>query len=351
MSTDVYERLAEFLDKMPGRFPKTDSGVEIKILKKLFTPEQAEIAMKLQPMPETVEAIAKRLGMPESEAAEKLERMAKEGSIYRVRAADRVMYMAMQFIVGIYEFHLNTIDRELAELMEEYLPVYGLTWKKDNTKQLRVVPVGSSIEGKTSVAPYNLIKGMLKQQEIICVSPCICRKEKTLLGEQCDRPQDLCFQFGMAARYYIENGMGRQISIEDALKLFDLAEESALVLSGSNSQDLMSVCCCCKCCCGVLRNLNKFDRPADMVHSFYQAKIDPELCSACGTCVERCQIDAIIEGDEVNKINTARCIGCGLCVSTCPSEAITMVEKSGAQAPPKNIVEMMIKMSKERGLV
>ena len=351
MSTDVYERLAEFLDKMPGRFPKTDSGVEIKILKKLFTPEQAEIAMKLQPMPETVEAIAKRLGMSESEAAEKLERMAKEGSIYRIRSPNRVMYMAMQFIVGIYEFHLNSIDRELAEMMEEYLPVYGLTWKKGRTQQLRVVPVGSSIESKTSVAPYNLIKEMLKQQEIVCVSPCICRKEKSLLGERCDRPQDLCFQFGLAARYYIENGMGRQISVEEASKLLDLAEESALVLNGSNSQDLMSVCCCCKCCCGVLRSLNKFDRPADFAHSYYQAKIDPELCSACGTCVERCQIDAIIEGDEVNKINTARCIGCGLCVSTCPSEAISLVQKTDVEAPPKNIVEMMIKMSKERGLV
>jgi len=303
MSEDIYVRLAEFLDKMPGGYPKTPSGVEIRILKKLFTPEQAEIAMKLKPILEPVKNIAERLGMPESEAAEKLERMAKEGSIYRVRAGDQALYMAMQFIVGIYEFHLNSMDRELAEMMEEYLPHFGPMWLKAPTRQMRVVPVDSSIEGKTSVAPYNIIKALVKEQEIISNAPCICRKEKTLLGEQCDRPRDLCFQFGMAAQYYIENGMGKQISVEEALKLFDKAEEAGLVLSSTNSQQIMGVCCCCKCCCGILRNVGKFDRPADIVHSFYQAKIDPELCSACETCIERCQIDAITEGDEVMEVS------------------------------------------------
>ena len=43
MSEDVYKRLREFLDAMPGGFPATDSGVETKILKKLYTPEEAEI--------------------------------------------------------------------------------------------------------------------------------------------------------------------------------------------------------------------------------------------------------------------------------------------------------------------
>ena len=125
MSDDVYLRLRAFLDTLPGGYPTTDTGVEIKILKKLFTPEEAEIVMKLSLMPEPLDVIAGKLNMPVEEAAEKLEKLAKDGSIYRLRSGDAVLYMAIQFVVGIYEFHLNTIDHELAELMEEYIPYLG----------------------------------------------------------------------------------------------------------------------------------------------------------------------------------------------------------------------------------
>ena len=41
MSQDVYSRLREFMDSLPGGYPATPTGVEIKLLEKLFTPEQA----------------------------------------------------------------------------------------------------------------------------------------------------------------------------------------------------------------------------------------------------------------------------------------------------------------------
>ena len=350
MSEDMYLKLREALDKMPGGFPETDSGVELKILKKLFTPEQAEIALNMKPMPEPVDKIAERLGIDKSEAARKLEKMSKDGLIYRVRMGDKILYMALQFAVGVYEFNLNRIDRELSELMEEYIPHISKSWMKTPTKQLRILPVESSLESAPSVAPYNQVREMVKKQDLISVAQCICRKEQTLLGNQCDRPQELCFQFGMAANYYLENGMSRKIDVEEALKLLNLAEDNAMVLSPTNAQNILSLCCCCKCCCGVLRGLSQFDRPADLVHSGYQAKIDPELCSACETCVDRCQIDAIKENGDVMEIDTARCIGCGLCVSTCPDEAISMVEKEKAYVPPENMVAMMMQITKERNL-
>ena len=62
MSKDPYEQLREFLDQFPIGFPKTDSGVEIKILKRLFTKEQTEIAVLLSPIPEEAAQIAVRTG-------------------------------------------------------------------------------------------------------------------------------------------------------------------------------------------------------------------------------------------------------------------------------------------------
>ena len=63
MSNDAYVQLREFLDQMPGGYPETDTGIELKILKRLFTPEQAELTLHTTPMPEPVAQIAERAGM------------------------------------------------------------------------------------------------------------------------------------------------------------------------------------------------------------------------------------------------------------------------------------------------
>lgn len=348
---EVYLRLREFLDRMPGGYPRTDSGVEIRILKKFFTPEEAEMTMHLTPMPEPVSAIAERAGMDEEEAAELLETMAKKGNIMRIRTGDDVYYMAISFVVGIYEFHLKAMDREFAEMMEEYHPYLAKMWSTLETGQLRVVPVQSAIENVREVATYDRVRDLVQEHQLFAAADCICRKEQEVLGNRCDRPMENCLTFGVGAQWYIDNGLGREISKEECLKILDEAEENALVLSPSNAQNFVNICTCCSCCCNMLKGLRTFERPADHAGSSFQAKIDPDLCTACGTCLERCQIEAIVEGEEYNRVDPARCIGCGLCVSTCPAEAIEMVAKPEVKVPPENIVARDMRVARERGLV
>ncbi len=350
MSEDVYTRLREFLDKLPAGYPATDSGVELRILKKLFTPEDAEVTMKLKFELEDVPTISKRLGTSESEAAEKLEDMAQRGLIFRTREDGKAKYMAFQFIVGIYEFQVKNMDREFAELFEEYVPYLGMALLPIKTKQLRVAPVNSSIDAASAVAPYNRVRELVKNQDLIAMAECICRKKQSLLDNECDRPREMCFMFGDFAQYYMDNKMARPITAQEALKLLDLAEESALVLSPTNSQKLEAICCCCGCCCGQLRGLKLLENPADYVQSYYRAVIDSGLCSTCGTCLDRCQIDAIEEKEDTMEVNPARCIGCGLCVSTCPEEAITLEEKPEAEAPPADMMEVFSRIANERGI-
>lgn len=349
MSEGVYTRLREFMDTLPAGFPATPTGVEIKILKKLFTPEQAELTMKLKKEPEEVPAIAARIGMHELEVAQKLEDMAQKGLIFRVRDGDKALYQAFQFIIGIYEFQLKTLDKEFCELFEEYLPYIGASLMSLKTKQMRVIPVEKAVEAVHTVATYNRVRDLVRKQEIISVAQCICRKAQGLLGNECDRPQETCMAFGDFARYYIDNKMARAISTDEALKLLDRAEESALVLSPTNTQELGAICCCCPCCCPILKNAKMMPRPADFVQSYYQAEIDPDLCSACGECIERCQMEAIKEGDDVSEIIDGRCIGCGLCASTCPEGAISLVAKPDMEAPPKDFSETLRKIEIERG--
>jgi len=348
MGNDIYERLRGFLDTLPAGFPTTPTGVELRILKKLFTHEEAELTMNLRSEPEDLSQIAARMGRKESELGPQLEDMAQKGLIFRVRQGDQVLYQACQFIIGIYEFQVKNLDSEFSQMVEEYLPYFGLSLGSVRTKQLRVIPVNSAIKVLHTVAPYNKIRELVRQQDLISVTECICRKEQKLLGKECDRPKETCLGFGKFARFYIDNKFGRLITIDEAMKILDLAEESGLVLSPSNTRELEFLCCCCSCCCPTLRAAKVVPKSKYVISSYYQAKIDPELCLDCGLCIERCQVEAIKQGDGRSEIRDEKCIGCGLCVSTCPEQAISLMAKPGMEDPPKDFDETLLKIETER---
>ena len=79
MEREIYKRLANHLDNLPGGFPPTENGVEMRILKRLFTPEEAQLAVHLTMTPEEPQSIAGRIKLPGDETAQRLEEMAKRG--------------------------------------------------------------------------------------------------------------------------------------------------------------------------------------------------------------------------------------------------------------------------------
>jgi electron transport complex protein RnfB len=347
---DIYMRLREHLDSLPVGFPSTKSGVELRMLRRLFTEEEAELACHLQPLPETVEQVAKRINLDPKELEPLLEVMAQKGLIFRTRSGGVTAYRASWFVIGIYEAQVKRLTKEFAQEFEEYIEEAFEKWLYETkTQQLRVVPVQASITPTMGVASYDDARELIRQQSKISVTECICKKEKALLGEGCDKPREVCLAFSTGAWSYIESGIGREITQEEALKILDLAEESALVISPGNAQKTFCICCCCGCCCALLSNLKKLPKPATLVASNHYAEVNPELCSGCGTCLERCQIDAITV-EEKASINLDRCIGCGLCVTTCPEEALTLKTKDESQitVPPANVVELYMKIGTER---
>jgi len=350
MTEDIYQNLREFLDKLPGGFPETPNGTEIKILKKLFTPEQAELAMKLTYAPEELSVISKRINMDESELSEKLEEMAKKGLIFRVRKNDTRYYHAEQFIIGIYEFQAKNKDREFYRLFEEYIPYLGMSLANVKTKQMRYIPMASAVTSETQIATYNRVRDLLSKEDLIAVQQCICKQTQTLQDNVCQKPQEVCFAFGDFARFIIDNEMGRHVSKEEADKILEQAENEGLVLGIPNAQKLSFLCCCCTCCCPNLRFSKLAERPADIVLSYHESQIDSDLCTGCGLCMEKCQMDAIKMADDIAEIIDGRCIGCGLCVSSCPEDAITLKQKPEMEAPPKDFRDMFDRIAAERGL-
>lgn len=360
--TDVFTRLAKHLDKLPAGFPPTDSEVELRILKRLFTPEEAAAALGLTMMPEPAAAIAERLEMEVSELAPRLATMAAKGLIFRIDKGETTLYMAAQFVIGIWEYHLNDLDEELIRDVNAYLPHYFQQhYLKSGTKQLRVIPVSQEIVSREGIArdgsganpimPYEVAEEIIRKQRKIVVSDCICRKEQKMVGKGCDAPMEVCLAFGTGAFFYEKNGLGRSIDTAEALEILEKGRQAGLVLQPGNSQRPANICMCCGCCCQVLKNLSALEAPAEMVHTNYRAVVDADECVACEDCVERCHM-AAISVEEVAQVDPKRCIGCGVCVPACPSDALSLAPKDAEATyiPPKNTVETYINMAKERGL-
>ena len=351
---DVYQNLAKHLDDLPAGFPPTESGVEMRILKRLFTPQEATIAVGLSMMPEPASLIAERLDMDESSLTQILERMSTKGLIFSRHKGGQDLYMAAQFIIGIWEYHVNDLDKGLIEDVNEYLPHFMKeTWGKQKTKQLRVIPVSKSISAEMNIMPYEQAEEIIQKQSKIIIAPCICRKEHAMMDKGCNRLLEACLIFGSGAYYYEKNGLGRSISHEEALKVLKTGTDDGLVLQPGNSQKPTNICMCCSCCCLMLKNLKTFEKPAKIACSSYFAVINEEECTACGTCEVRCQMDAITLGEDTAHVDNDRCIGCGICVVSCDFDAIHMKEKDEAKRwiPPENTFKTYINIAKERGKI
>ena len=347
---DVYKELRGHLDSLPGGFPPTESGVEIRILKHLFSPKEAALAKHLRPKPELATVISERAGMSELEIAPLLEGMARKGLIFSLETEDRPpAYMAAQFVVGIWEYHVNDLDEAFVKDMEEYMPILAKE-AFDHVPQLRTIPVGKSISAGMEVLPYEEAEALIKKQKKFLVAPCICRKEHQLKGAGCDKLMEACLIFGWGADYYARNGLGRLITMEETLEILRKADEEGLVLQPSNAQEIVNICCCCGDCCQIFINLKRHPFLAAMASATFVANVDPETCSGCETCLERCQMEALSMEDELAVVDGDRCIGCGLCVSTCPSGALTLQRKPRRAQPeiPKNQMEAFAMRLKAR---
>ena len=351
---EVYKRLALKLDNLPQAFPATESGVELKILRKIFTPDEAEMALKMRPVPETSEAIAQRLGIPLDEMQVILDSMVEKGQIGTTNMGQGQVYLFAPFVIGIFEFQLNRLDKELADLMEEYGPYLMKSLGGHKPELMRVVPLNIQIDAEHTVYTYEDLRKVMEEAKAFQVVDCICRKEQALHGNTCKHSVEVCLGFSRHEQAFDKYSKGRSISRDEALQILAKADEEGLVHCTYNvQQGQMFVCNCCSCCCGILRGIKKFNAPHALAKSNYRAVIDQETCVACGTCAEeRCPMDAIVEEDGAYAVRPERCIGCGVCVSTCPSESITLMRKpeSEHESPPTNIVEWYVKRSQTRGV-
>ncbi len=352
MPTDIYEKLADYLDLLPAGFPRTEGGAEIRILRQLFTPEYASLAMHLSLIAEEPRVIAYRAGISLDKAEGLLQEMDNKGLIFSIKEKDKPLrYRMQQFIVGFWEQQVYSLTPELVRDFEEYLPVFVNLdiWQK--VPQLRIIPVNKSISVINNILPYEKVFELINLYNDFTVLDCICRKEQHILGKGCNKPLESCLSFGMADERNKRLNRGRAIGRSEVYDILNRAERAGLVLQTGNARNAVYICTCCGCCCGVLRSIKNDIRPASRVSTPFRAKPDSDKCSGCGTCINRCPMDALSLNDGRALLNPDRCIGCGLCVSTCSAGSMTLQRKPEHEQSyvPVSLTETYIRLGQVRG--
>lgn len=353
MTEDIFRELQERLDTYSLGFPATESGVEIQILKGLFTEEDAAMFLELTPRLESAESVAERIERPADEVAAQLEDMSGRGLLFRLSRDDSRRYGAIPFVHGIFEFQVSRLGREFSEMMDQYFEEkFGGAMVESAEAFLRTVPVQRSIDSEQNIASYEDACEILRNTRKIVVAECICRKQKIVVDKGCEKPLEACFLFGSMGQYYVDHDMGRRIDSDEAIRILTQAQEAGLVTQPATAQNPGGMCNCCGDCCGVLRSLNNHPKPAEVVFSNHQATVDSDACTGCEACLERCQMGALKMNDDVIEVNLDRCIGCGLCVTTCPAEAMRLIPKpeKDQRIPPANTLEQMMYMAEKRGM-
>ncbi|MFX1276116.1 MAG: ATP-binding protein [Promethearchaeota archaeon] len=341
IKSDIFRELQVHLDQMPIGYPETESGVEIRLLKNLFTPEEAYIATKLDFMPKKLTQIYRKLkndNISIEELEEKLLKMHEKGTINVGKDNEENIYANAPLAVGMYEYQLGRLTPDLVKNIDQYFEeAFVEEFNKTGIPQVRVIPIEESVSFDTPIATYDQIREIImKTSNTIGIMDCICRNAHDLLDNPCKKTdvRETCMTFGTAAWFYHNRGVARFVTKEEALELVKKFEDIGLVPQPSNSQKPSFICNCCGCCCEILKNQKKLENPSQYFATNYNAEVDDSQCNGCGICEERCQMDAITIENECSNVNLSRCIGCGVCIPTCPNDAIYLVKKEINLIPP-----------------
>ncbi|MBN1472736.1 MAG: 4Fe-4S binding protein [Syntrophaceae bacterium] len=358
---DVYRKLQREINKMPIAFPETDTGIEIKLLKHLFSPAEAEIALNLNMLPETLSRIYERvkksgIKITAKELEETLDNLVKKGAILGAGLFESKrkgkQYSLSMLAIGMME---NQVDRLSREYAEDFLQYFKDTYHKNfygvKTAQMRTIPINKSITPKLRVEPYNDIKAYISNlNDDIAVLNCICRQMADVTDNKCRHSElrEVCFAFRDCARFVLSKGVGRSLTKQEALAILDRVEEAGFILQPENAREPQFLCCCCSDCCHVLRGLKMFAKPSEHFHASYYAVVDESLCKGCKKCVKKCGMEAISIQNKVAVINLDCCLGCGVCITVCVNNAITLKKKVKKHLPPRTHETLYQKVMLER---
>lgn len=303
-----------------GKEQITKESPEYWGLRNIVTDEQCEIGIKMEKRhPRTFEEMCALC--PEytpEELQKQLDEMSYNGVIEWNYENDKheKQYVLPMYVPGSAEFgNMNpkilNQHPEVGAFFERMsrIPLEGLTHMVPEGGAgigMHVIPVEKAIEMESNSSPLEHISHWLdKYDGKYAASPCSCRRSRKTFDQGCaDDTDGWCVAVGDMADYVVETDKdGRYISREEALEIFQKAEDNGFVheitnIDGENK--IFAICNCNVNVCYALRTSQLFNTP-NMSASAYRAHVDKEKCVACGRCVEVCPAGAATLGQKLCK--------------------------------------------------
>ena len=327
---DVYKELAEMIkrdDPHVVGVPLTPAF--FKVLSLQFTPEEAQLALKIGLTGGTLDELSAKLGMNKDSLKKKLNTMADKGTMWIDPGKEDPIYRVLGSCApGLVETGLFggirfPYDVELGKALHQVM----YEWARDNlcTLGFPFAPVWAHPWVLPDDArPEENLADFLKGQDYFSVSTCPCRLSHWLAdpGNHCKHMLETCLHTGDCARWCVEHGQGRELTLDEALELLKKANEDGLVHT-INIEGF--ICNCCTDCCPLFMGLHQLNTKT-MIASPFIPQVREEECNACGDCEDICPVNAM-RVDKIAEVDVDTCIGCGLCVTHCSMEALALVRR------------------------
>jgi len=334
----------------------SDSDDLLPAVKARYSEDEAVLLTGMPFSPKDVRELAAQKGMIPTELSRALDALAQKGLVFRMKKGEKLFYgLNDGFLVflrsSFWPGGTDEESRRVAPMVNAYFHT-GLfdPYEGVRTRGLRAIPIETSIDidvGKT-ILPYEDVAKVLEEQTEFCVAVCPCRHRKNIdpASPDCKYSTENCLHFGTLARYMVENGLGRSITIQEARDILKHAAEEGLVHGISNwLTGVDTICNCCKCCCMWFESFHVLRHNKSMDASNFIVSVKVETCKACGLCVKRCPMEALSLQESPKAKNNRRkasvlqadlCIGCGVCAYKCLTRSLTLVSRGTATAPPQD---------------
>jgi ferredoxin len=344
---ELYAKLRDRFNSLAFGYGPSKAGDELVMIKRFFTPEDAEHLLEMPVGCFFGPAdYAKATNHDVTEAEKILEDMSLRGLIYRRRRDNEpYAYRVVPMAHGVLEFNVDALAEDIQTGKADWLSSYGQhaheVWGKQwfgeaDTPFFRAVPVNSKLVSNGEVLPYDDAEELIRSHQVFAVSKCLCRVNTAGLGGFNDPRKEVCLAFDDMARYYMDVGIGREISMQDALDIINESIERGFCIHVANSKESEVMCSCDVNICGLLQMSKAFGGSAAKHVSHYVAETNPEKCTICGLCVEKCPAKACgIEG-KTSTTDEIGCVGCGQCVNFCKAGARKLVMRRQEDILPLN---------------